>query len=247
MREFIRLLVLWAAAGTAYTLWRLYSYPGGWAYAFSPRYATDRNDLGSARRKVRVLAWEAKKELAAAHAHLGRTKAQHRARIRGIERQIDKLLRPGHGTLITQYGGLTLHQHTLIKEEREIPLTGLEVRLDHAQHQHFIHLTPADGDACYERYPRTEHEEDDVRRFAIQLENAVAEENAFRSRTAALITHKQDELAQAQADTQPQQDARKRLDETTERHRRDTRHHTARSEREAAHDRWQKLTGKRPR
>jgi hypothetical protein len=217
MREFIRLLVLFAVGGGVYTLWRLYSYPGGWAYAFHPRHAAARGDLDKARRPARDLAREAKKELATAHAGIERADRRHRAVIRSIEREIHNLHHPGRGQEVAELGGLTIHQHAVVKDDREIPLEGLKIHLEHAQHQDFIHLTPTDGDACHESYLRAEHDADDVRRFAMQLENAVAEERSHHARTAKLITQKQGELAQARADTSLHDEARVLLAEVNSR------------------------------
>lgn len=246
MREFVRLLVLLAVGGGAYTLWRLYSYPGGWAYAFHPRHAADRNDLDKARWPARDLARERKKELAAAHTGIERADRRHRAVVRSIEREIHHLRHPGRGQEVAELGGLTLHQHAVIKDDREIPLQGLAIHLEHAQQQDFIHLTPTDGDPCHTSYLHAEHDADDVRRFAVQLENAVAEERSHRARTDKLITQKQGELARSRADTSLHDEARAHLTEVTSRQRQDPRPHAAQSELNAAHDRWHKLTGKRP-
>lgn len=246
MREFVRLLVLFAVGGGTYTIWRLYSYRGGWAYAFHPRHAAARSDLDQARRPARDLARQAKKELAAAHAGVKRADRRQRAVIRSIEREIHSLCHPGRGGEVAELGGLTLHQHAVVKDDREIPLESLVIHLEHAQQQDFIHLTPADGDACHVSYLRAEHDAEEVSRFARQLENAVAEERSHRARTAKLIAQQQDELARARADTSLHDEARAHLAEVTSRQRQDPRPRAAQSELSAAHDRWHKLTGKRP-
>jgi hypothetical protein len=245
MRDVAGLLAV-LAAGAAYTLWRLYRYPGGWTYAFSPRHSADRADLDQARDTVRTLAREKTRELAAARAQVDRAERQHRTRIRDLEREISALRQPGPGPRVTQFGDLTLHEHAVSTQTRQIPLTGLKIRLDHAQHQHFLHLTPPDGQEHFERYPRSEYEEDDVRRFAIRLEDAVAEESVHRARAAALIKQKEHELTQARTDTSLQKQAHEHLQDTAERHRHDTRHLQATTDLETAHDHWHHLTGKRP-
>lgn len=246
MREFVRLLVLIAVAGGAYALWRLYSYPGGWAYAFHPRHAADRNDLDKARRPARTLAREAKKELDAAHAGIERANRRQRAGIRSIEREIHKLHHPGRGREVAELGGLTIHQHSVLKDEQEIPLEGLTVRLEQAQQQYFIYLTQPDGETCFESYPRPEHDEDGIRRFAVQLENAIAKDNGRRLQATARIAQAEDELAQAKADTSLHDEASAHLAQVTRRQRQDPRPQVAQVALDAAHDRWHKLTGKRP-
>jgi hypothetical protein len=167
--------------------------------------------------------------------------------VRDIERQVIGLLRPGRGTLIGQLGVVVLYQHSVLVDGQEIPLADLVVRLDHAQHHHFLDLTPPGGWVCLQRYPRSDHDEDAVRRFAVQLENAVADENAFRIRAAAQVEQARKELAGVLADTSGQDIARARLTEVEQRQQRDTRRKDAHQELEAARDRWQQLTGKRPR
>lgn len=247
MGDVVRLLVLLAASVAAYIGWRLYSYPGGWSYAFGDEHAADRKDLDAARGQVRALAREMRKELNDAHTRIHREKARRRERARNIERKIDELRESGRGQQVARFGGLTVHQHTVLKGEREYPLAGLKIRLETTQHHYFIYLTESNGDACYESYSCADYAEDDVRSFVMQLEHAAAEENAFRSRMAVLITQNQEEVAQVRADTHAEEEARRHLAEVTERHGQDPRRKATHTELEAARDRWHKLSGRRPR
>jgi hypothetical protein len=70
--------------------------------------------------------------------------------------------------------------------------------------------------------------------------------DAFRIRAAAELEQAEEELVQARVDTGAQDEARARITEVEERQRRDTKHQEAGTELEAARDRWQQLTGKRP-
>jgi hypothetical protein len=238
MKEFVGLLVLLAAGGGAYALWRRYNYPGDWAHAFHPRHAADRDDLDKARRPARDLAREREKELAAAHAGIERADRRHRAVVRSIEQEIHHLRHPGRGQEVAELGGLTLHQHAVIKDDREIPLQGLAIHHEHAQQQDFIHLAPTDGDPCHTSYPHAAYDPDDVRRFAMRLESAVADERSHQGRTTKLVTQKQEELTEAQADTSLHDDARAHLTDVTSRQRQAPPPHAAQSELNAAHDRW---------
>ncbi|CAG6391818.1 hypothetical protein NMG29_39940 [Streptomyces cocklensis] len=240
-------LAVAVVAAAVYVGWRLFHYPGGWDFAFGTAHASARADLDRARRQADTLKRESDKELNAAHGHLKRAQHQQREQARAIERRIAGLLRPGRGSMISQLGDVSLHEHSVLVDDKEIPLADLVVRLDHAQHQHFLYLTPADGNVCLHRYPRSDHEEDIVRRFAIRLENAIADENAYRIRATAQAEVAEKELAEVRADTTAQDTARAHISEVEERQRHDTRHHDAHQNLEAARDRWQELTGKRPR
>jgi hypothetical protein len=240
-------LAVAAVAAAVYVGWRLFHYPGGWDFAFGPAHASARDDLDRARRQASTLKRESDKELDAARAHLTRVQHQQREQIRAIERRIDGLLRPGRGRMISQLGDVSLHEHSLLVDDQEIPLADLVVRLDHAQHQHFLYLTQPGAKVRLHRYPRSEYDEDTVRRFAVRLENAVADENAYRISAAAQADEAETELADVRADTEAQDKARARIAEIAERQRNDPRLQDAQRDLEAAHDRWEQLTGKRPR
>lgn len=247
MTELLRVLVLLAVAAAAFTGWRLWRYPGGWAYAFSREHTGPREDLGRARRQAHALDRASKRERRTAHTGLRREEVRHRERVRTVERRIATLRRPGRGSMITQLGGVTLYEHSVVVDGREVPLADVTVRLEHARHQHVLHLTQPGGRVRVQCYSRSQHDEDAVRRLAAQVENAVTDETAFRIRTAAQLEQAEQELIQARADTAAQDQARVRITEVEERQRRDTRRQAAHKELEAARDRWHDLTGKRPR
>ncbi|MFI0901604.1 hypothetical protein [Streptomyces sp. NPDC020983] len=241
------MLAVTVVAAAVYVGWRLFHYPGGWDFAFGTAHSRARDDLDRARRQANTLKRESHKELDAAHASFKRAQNQQREQVRAIERRIAGLLRPGRGSMISRLGDVSLHEHSVLVDDQEIPLADLAVRVDHAQHQHFLYLTQPGGKVRLHRYPRSEHDEDTVRRFAVQLENAIADENAYRIRAAAQADKAQTELADVRADTEAQDKARAHIVEVEERQRRDTRPQRAHKELEAARDQWQQLTGKRPR
>jgi hypothetical protein len=244
--NWVSVLAVTVVAAAVYVGWRLFYYPGGWDFAFGTIHSSARDDLDRARRQADTLKRESHKELDAAHAALKRAQNQQREQVRTIERRIAGLIRPGRGSMISRLGDVSLHEHSVLVDDQEIPLADLAVRLDHAQHQHFLYLTQPGGKVHLHRYPRSEHDEDTVRRFAVELENAVADENAYRIRAAAQADKAQTELADVRADTEAQDKARTHIAEVEERQRRDIRHQHARQNLEAARDRWQQLTGKRP-
>ncbi|MBY8882318.1 hypothetical protein [Actinacidiphila acidipaludis] len=245
--DLIRLLVVLAVAAAACTGWRLFRYPGGWAYAFSRSHAADRADLDQARHRAGELDRASKKERKEARRQLERERQRHHQRLRAIEQRIDRLREPPRGTAVTSFGGLTLHAHSVTVDGREIPLAGLKFRVEHTKHHHALHVTQPGGRVRVQRYPRADHDEDAVRRFAVLLEDAAADENAFRLRCDAQLAEAAEELARAQGDTRAQDEARARITEIEQRQARDTRRHTAQKELDAARDRWHDLTGRRPR
>ncbi|SEO55127.1 hypothetical protein [Actinacidiphila rubida] len=247
MSDVVRLLVVVVVAAAAYVGWRRFRYPGGWAYAFSPEHSEARDDLDAARRHARTLERELKKERDAAQSQLDRERRLHKDRVRAIDRRISALRRPGRGGTIATLGEVTIHEHSVLAGTVEIPLAGLTVRLDHAQHQHFLYLTKPNGRSHVKKYLRTEYDEESVRQFVVRLENAVADENAFRIRTAADLQQAEEELAQVRDDTSAQDEAHARIAEVEERQSRDTRLDAARKEVQASCERWEHLTGKRPR
>lgn len=245
--DLLRVLVLAAAVAAGYAGWRRYRYPGRWVHAFGREHAEARDDLAGARRHAAALERESRRERGAVRSELERERARHRDRVRSVERRMAGLRRPGRGDVVAVLGDVTVHEHAVLVGDQEIPLAGLKVRLDHAQHQHFLYLTRPGGRSALRRYARDEHAEEEVRRFAVRLEDAVADENAFRIRVAAELEQAREDLERARADTGAQDAARARVAEVEERQRRDTRPQQARRDLLAACDRWEELTGRRPR
>ena len=245
--DLVRLLVAVIVAAAVYGGWRVYRYPGGWAYAFSRSHAGDRADLDGARRAARELDRAARRERRDAHRQLQRERTRHRGRERDVERRIAELRRPGPGTMIGQFGGMTLHERSVTLDGRQIPLADMKIRVEHKKHQHVLHLTESGGRVRVRRYARDDHDEDSVRRFAARLEEAVADANAARVRSAALLQQAEEDLAHIRADTRAQDEAQARIAEVEERQRRDTRRQAAQKQLDAARDRWKELTGRRPR
>ncbi|WP_406300818.1 hypothetical protein OG948_57365 (plasmid) [Embleya sp. NBC_00888] len=89
-------------------------------------------------------------------------------------------------------------------------------------------------------------DEDRVRDFAVEIQNAVADENDFRSHLPAWLEQRQEELAEARQDTTSLDAARRRLSQVLARQSRDPRRKEALDELSGACDRWQELTGRRP-
>ncbi|MFF3457062.1 hypothetical protein ACFYXH_22615 [Streptomyces sp. NPDC002730] len=85
-----------------------------------------------------------------------------------------------------------------------------------------------------------------MRHFELAIHNAVVAENHFRAQQTASIRTKEAELASARADTGPQEAARRDLAAVRARQDDDQKLTKALAELEAARDRWEGITGRRP-
>ncbi|MFF7214787.1 hypothetical protein ACFZAU_30305 [Streptomyces sp. NPDC008238] len=227
---------------------RLHRYPGGWRFALCGRHDTERNTLDRARRAVRTLRRGARRELARARARVARADRAHRRRVDDAERHLERLRRPGRGTYLATLGKVRLHEHMMVvagPETKVLPLDGLDVRFEHSSIGSHLYLRRPDG-VHLESYPPGEQDEDGVRRFSVRIENAVAKEKAFLTALATKVRRAEDDLKAARADTGPVRDARRHLDLVADRRRRDPALAEALADLEAARDRWQALTGRRP-
>lgn len=223
--------------------WRLHRHPGGWAYAFGQAYALERRDLAGARRRLRTLEREARRERSRARDLLRGEESRHRGLVRAAQQRLTDLRRPGRGELLASLGEVALHRHVLRVAAQDLALAGVTVRYEQTPDEYRIHVTAPGGRKRPVRYPRADHEEADVRRLAGRIEDAAEEESAFRKRRRSLIADAEAELRRVRADTAAAEAARTGLAELTERQRADGRLASARTDLDAARARWQALTG----
>ncbi|MGW6890389.1 hypothetical protein ACWGKK_36525 [Streptomyces chartreusis] len=244
-------LALWA-------LRKRYRFPGGWAFAFSLRYESDREALASARNKARDVSRRAAQAESAALAALASAQDAYERRLRQVEQQLARLRSPGAGARLDGLGELVLFKHILVvtsgAKTRSIELAGLDVRFDTGRTNHSIYLTDVTGRVFRAKYPHVlpamddqqRFDEDAVRDFAVAIQNAVADENSFRARIPHQLTQAEAELEEARADTHTQEAARKQLTLVRQRNRQDPSRKVADSELEKALQNWETLTGRRP-
>ncbi|WEO93557.1 hypothetical protein A6P39_005735 [Streptomyces sp. FXJ1.172] len=246
MVELILALVVVGVAGVG---WRLARYPGGWRYAFSDVHRADRQDLARTRAAVRTLRGTARQEESEARSRVAQAERAYDRRIDTLERKLAQLERPGRGAYDSGLGELTLYRHVLLFKGKEIPLAGLGVRFELARNTDtmYIHLKRPDGRAELSEFAHETFPEDQVRRFGVRIENAVAAENTLRDRRPETIRRTKSELQDARADTADKDHAREALERVRARHSDNPRLTKALAELEAARDRWRHLTGHRPR
>ncbi|MEU4091713.1 hypothetical protein [Streptomyces sp. NPDC026673] len=228
--------------------WRLRRYPGGWSFAFSDRHHEDREALDRARRAVRHLRGQARRELATARRHVARADRSHRRRVDNAARRIARLRQPGNGRFISLLGKVSLYEHAIVisgPKPKALPLDGMQVRFEHSPVGHHIYLRRPDG-VHLESYATARHTEESVRGFSVRIENQVAKEDGFRTELTASVKKAEDELTSVQADTRSTEQARRRLNTVTARQSRDTVLAAALARLDAARDQWQCLTGRRP-
>ncbi|MFE1319996.1 hypothetical protein [Kitasatospora phosalacinea] len=244
----IVLLVLVAAAAVG---WRLRRYPGGWRPAFAPEYGAARSDLDGARRALRDLERTARKELADARSAVDAAAAAHRRQVRDAEERIAYLRDPGRGGYRSELGPLSLYEHVLVVSTYEfsgdLPLHDVSVRSDHTRTASHLYLIGPDGRQHLVTYPADDTAEEHVRRFVVDVHNAIAAAKSFRLDRPAQLRQAKADLQRVVDDTSEQEDARLHLEEVTARQSGDLRIPAARQSLDAAHDRWQERTGHRPR
>lgn len=129
----------------------------------------------------------------------------------------------------------------------DLPLHEIALRSDHSPTAGHVYLVAPDGKQHLLTYPVEEVAEEDVRRFVVDVHNAIASAKTLARERPALIRQAAAELRSTKTDTAEQEEARLRLDAVTARQRADTRIPEARRDLDAAHDRWHLLTGRRPR
>ncbi|MFF1651001.1 hypothetical protein [Streptomyces sp. NPDC058240] len=82
--------------------------------------------------------------------------------------------------------------------------------------------------------------------FAVEIQNAAADEDEFRTHQKVRLPRARQELETAQQNTASRDAALKNLERVCAQQKRDPRRKAALAELEAQRDRWQELTGKRP-
>ncbi|MFD9126417.1 hypothetical protein [Kitasatospora sp. NPDC059571] len=239
-------ILLAVLAGGAAAGWRWYRHPGARAHAFGEEHAALRGDLTAARRKVRDEVRAERRERVRAERVVKTREAEHRERIRAVEERLAELLDPGSGEEIDTLGDLTLFEHVLASESRELPLSGLRVSVRSGREGWQLRLRSPHGRAWDEAYPREQFDEHEVRRFAGRIERAVGYAERFDGVQQRRIDDTEDELAEVRADTAAADEARAALADLLDRHRRDGRSSLARAELEAVRKRWQAVTGHLP-
>ncbi|MGW1997792.1 hypothetical protein [Embleya sp. NPDC001921] len=259
--EGVRAVVFVLLGGVALVVWRRSRYPGGWAFAFDARYADDREDLARARRELRGVQKKSGKLEAAARERVDAESAEYDRRVDALKRAVEDLRDPGLGVRLTgRVGELVLYEHAVVSSGAgTIPLAGLQARFESGRHTHSVYLTRPDGRVHRAKYPHRPvpaatdeaervqfFDEDLVRDFVVEIQNAVADENDFRSHLPAWLEQRREELAEARHDTASLDAARRYLSQVLASQSRDPHRKAALVELSEACDRWQELTGHRP-
>ncbi|MFD7644775.1 hypothetical protein ACFV4P_29475 [Kitasatospora sp. NPDC059795] len=241
-------LVAIVAAGAAVAAWHWLRYPGHWRFAFEPRHADRRRDLDTHRRRLCTALDVSRRAVDTARVHADGAAAAYRGRVGAAERTIERLRDPGRGPAGETLGPLRLFTYRLVLtvdgRTTDHPLD--LIWLDTADAGH-VHLVLPDGDPLELPLPPGEFTEEQVQAFVVAVRNGVAFAKRDRPRREAQLPAAEAALAEARADTAAMEQARERLAEV--RAEEDANPKVAGAEEgwEAACDRWQKLTGVRPR
>ncbi|MFB6876325.1 hypothetical protein [Streptomyces sp. NPDC056323] len=253
-------LALIICAGVlAGVVWQRYRYPGRWDHAFSQRHADARKAWSDARSAAR--AWERSKaqtELKARH-DVDSAEKTREERLRRLDQRIASLSSPGRGERIEALGELALFQHVLVVQSpsgtRSIALAGMEVRFEPGQKNYSVYCTDADGHVYRAKYPHLPSspesdeqlfDEDQVRDFAVTIQNTVAQENVFRARLPRQLKEAESKWEEAQTDTSELDAARERLQKLRQRNGTDPRGEKAEARLAEASRDWERLTGRVP-
>ena len=228
--------------------WQMYRYPGGWAYAFGTMFAPDRKELGVARMAVRRVKRQEGSEQSSVEGEVRDAERRQNRRINRADGRLKELRNPGPGQLLHTMGPMTLHQRMLRVSKEEIPLDGLRVRLEVGRRNTcYIHVTLPSGHERSSSFPGAQFEEEDVRTFFRQIKNVAADENKACAEREQEIAEVEEDRRRAVADTAAKEAAAEKLAQVRERHRKEGRLAAAVAELDRALDRWQDLTGHRPR
>ncbi|MGW4698953.1 hypothetical protein [Streptomyces sp. NPDC004285] len=239
--------------------WQRYRFPGTWAHAFSPVHADARKAWSAARSAARTWARSAAQGEAKASAAVTAAEKARGERLHRLEDRVAALSSPGRGERVAALGELELFQHVLQVVSpsgvRSFALAGLKVRFELGQVNYSVYCADADGHVHRAKYlhrapvPDSDAElfnEDQVRDFAVTIENTVARENTFRTRLPRQLKEAESKWEEVRADTSEQDAARQRLQNIRQRNRTDPRHEAVEARVKEAAQEWERLTGRIP-
>ncbi|MER5276192.1 hypothetical protein ABT025_10595 [Streptomyces sp. NPDC002809] len=245
-------LAVVAAAGAAGR--QLHRYPGGRKFAFGGEHSAARRDLDTARNALRALERSAQGELSGAQTAVRKADAAHRREVRRAEEELAYLREPGRGGYRGEIRDLSLYEHVLVASgtddwsgDLQLPLHETSIRADYSAWESHVYLTGPDGRRHLLSYPHTELAEEYVRRFVLDVQNAISAAKAFQRDRPTLIGEAGAELRRLRGSAAEPSEAGRRLEEITARQSGDPRIPLARQELDAARARWQALTGRLPR
>ncbi|MER6501568.1 hypothetical protein ABT218_19765 [Streptomyces sp. NPDC001455] len=249
------LLVLLAA--TAWTAWYWSRFPGRWIFTFSAKYADERAQLADCRRNLREVNKTAARTEKSARDRANAEETKYQQDIQALEHEIEGLLHPGLGRhLKGPIGKITLYEHgvKVAGRTKPIPLAGLQVQFRSGPN-HVIDLVEPSRRIHRAKYPLRRppdneetpfFTEEQLSDFAVEIQNAAADEDEFRTHRKVRLPRARQELDKAEKNTASRDAALKNLERVCAQQKRDPRRKEALAALEVQRDRWQELTGKRP-
>ncbi|MFG2615750.1 hypothetical protein [Streptomyces anulatus] len=250
------LVGLVAAAGAA--VWNWSRFPGKWHHAFSARHTHDRAPLRECRRDLREVNKEAASVEKSARDRANAEDAKYRQDIQELEDEIAGLLRPGHGSHVKgPIGDITLCKHVVKmagEDPAVIPLAGLTAKFS-SDPTYMIDLTKPGSQTFRAKYPCRREAGDETTTFftaeqlsdfALEITNAAADENSFRTHRDTRLPHARKELETAQSNSASRDEAYKNLQDVCAWQKSNPRRKEALARLDTERRRWQQLTGKMP-
>ncbi|MFH9118444.1 hypothetical protein [Streptomyces globisporus] len=260
MVEAVRVLLLLMVGAGIWAAWRRSLFPGAWAHTFHTAYAEERALLTQARRHLRAVDKDHRRAEKEAAGQVKTEHEKHEQRIGRLEREVALLQNPGQGTELARLGGLVLYEHAVAAspEGRVLPLHGLRARFDRGDRVHSLYLTKPNGGGDRAKFPHRPDpatspqdsvrlfDEEEVRDFEMKINEAAAQEKAFRAGLAEQLAGKQEELAGARKDTTRLTAAEQSHTDVRDHIRTDPRRQKALANLTATRSQWQDITGRWP-
>ncbi|MEU9712631.1 hypothetical protein AB0E21_29090 [Streptomyces sp. NPDC047967] len=260
MVEAVRVLLLLMVGAGIWAAWRRSLFPGTWAHTFHTAYVEERALLTQARRELRAVDKEQRRAYSEADAKVGSVRGEYEQRVGKLRREVALLEDPGRGAERGRLGGLVLYEHAvlIVPVGRELPLAGLQARVDRSERDLWLYIHPADDSPELVRLPHRRDpatapdeiveifDEEQVRGFEMKINAAAAAEKRFRHGLPAQLAQAREELAEARKDTGPLQAAEQSRADVMDHIRTDPRRKEALANLAAERNAWQDLTGRRP-
>jgi hypothetical protein len=260
MVEAVRVLLLLMVGAGIWAAWRRSLFPGTWAHTFHTAYAEERALLTQARSELRAVDKDQRRAYSEADAKVGSVRGEYEQHVGKLKREVALLQAPGRGAERGSLGGLVLYEHAVVisPEGRELPLAGLQARVDRSERDLWLYLYPANDSPELVRLPHRRDPaaapdefiqlfgEGQVRGFEMKINAAATAEKRFRADLPAQLAHAREELAEARKDTGPLKAAEQNRADVIDRNRTDPRRKEALANLTAARSQWQDLTGRRP-
>ena len=237
-------------------------HPRDWRYAFGTEYEEQRRCVRDAKQHKRDSEGEASRQVAQVRARVSQIEREGRRHVRKLEMERDgHRAEPSEAAELDGLGSVQLHSRALVflneKDEHadavpaaalRLPLAGVTAECRPDLDNLYIEVTHAGNCKHIACYPRTQHAEDAVHRFAVAIQRQAAKESREQGERERRASELESEIRHTEEETAEKGSAaRQALAELTEAQLHDASLAAAKKLWEEACDEWERLTGRRPR